>query len=237
MRSSMQMPRSTCEQRHVGVADRSIPADASDRNAVKQLVSTLTRLDVLINNAGVVYPDPSSTYLTPVAELQASLLGSAEDAWENTFRINVEAPFYLAASVLHLLAAAPDAGRIINISSIGSVLADPLTHQPAYQASKAAVNHLTRLLASKFRDTGIRVNAICEDASCASLTTAPGYFPSEMNNPNNPKGNVARAGELVPVKRAGQEEDVAGTAIWLSSKAGSYVNGQVIHLGGGREWA
>jgi NAD(P)-dependent dehydrogenase (short-subunit alcohol dehydrogenase family) len=58
-----------------------------------------------------------------------------------------------------------------------------------------------------------------------------------MNSPNNPTGNLARAGELVPVKRGGEEEDIAGTAIWLASRAGSYVNGQVIHLGGGREWS
>jgi NAD(P)-dependent dehydrogenase (short-subunit alcohol dehydrogenase family) len=143
-------------------AHDSIPADASDRDAVKAFVSSLTRLDVLINNAGVVFPDPPSTHLTPVAELQASLVASPEESWSKSFQVNVEAPFYLAASVLHLLAQAPDAGRIINISSIGSVMADPSTHQPAYQASKAAVNHLTRILASKFRDTGVRVNAICE---------------------------------------------------------------------------
>lgn len=105
-------------------------------------------------------------------------------------------------------------------------MSDPVIHQPAYQSSKAALNHLTRLLASKFRTTGVRVNAI-----------APGYFPSQMNDPSNPRSNLARAKELVPVQRGGEEEDVAGTAIWLASRAGSYVNGQVIVLGGGREWA
>lgn len=151
-------------------AHSSIPADASDREAVNALVSKLTRLDVLINNAGVVYPDPPSTHLSPLPELQASLLASPPDTWTKSFQVNVEGPFYLAASVLHLLAQAPEAGRIINISSIGSVMADPSTHQPAYQASKAAVNHLTRLLASKFRETGVRVNAICERADLRRLS-------------------------------------------------------------------
>lgn len=105
-------------------------------------------------------------------------------------------------------------------------MSDPAISQPAYQASKAALNHLTRLMASKFRNTGIRVNAI-----------SPGYFPSQMNDPSNPKSMVSKAKDLVPVKRAGMEEDIAGTAIWLASKAGSYVDGQVIVLGGGREWA
>lgn len=105
-------------------------------------------------------------------------------------------------------------------------MSDPTTHQPAYQASKAALDHLTRVLASKLRCTGVRVNAI-----------SPGYFPSQMNDPANPQSMLARAGELVPVQRGGEEEDVAGTAVWLASRAGSYVNGQVIPLGGGREWA
>jgi NAD(P)-dependent dehydrogenase (short-subunit alcohol dehydrogenase family) len=127
---------------------------------------------------------------------------------------------------MHLLTASPTHGRIINISSIGSTMSDPATHQPAYQASKAALNHLTRLLASKLRETGIRVNAI-----------SPGYFPSQMNDPTNPKSMLARAKELVPLKRGGEEEDAAGTAIWLASRAGSYVHGEVIPLAGGRNWA
>ena len=104
-------------------------------------------------------------------------------------------------------------------------MSDPRVHQPAYQASKAALNHLTRLLASKFRRHGVRVNAI-----------SPGYFPSAMNDPTNPKSMLARAKELVPLQRGGEEQDIAGTALWLASRAGSYVDGQVIVLSGGREW-
>ncbi|WWD06350.1 hypothetical protein V865_004440 [Kwoniella europaea PYCC6329] len=62
------------------------------------------------------------------------------------------------------------------------------------------------------------------------------YFPSQMQNPNNPNGMLARSKELVPLKRGGEEEDAAGTAIWLASRAGSYVDGQVIPLSGGRDW-
>ncbi|WVQ74296.1 hypothetical protein IAR50_003893 [Cryptococcus sp. DSM 104548] len=201
-------------------------ADISDRSAVISLIAGFTKLDVLINCAGIVLPDTPSTHHTPLPELQAALLSSSPDTWSRTFSTNVEAPYFLSASALHLLAAAPSGGRIINISSIGSIMSDPNTHQPAYQASKAAVNHLTRLLASKFREHGVRVNAI-----------SPGYFPSQMQDASNPKSMLARAKELVPVKRGGEEEDAAGTAIYLASRAGSYVNGQTIVLGGGREWA
>ncbi|WWD22661.1 hypothetical protein CI109_107154 [Kwoniella shandongensis] len=201
-------------------------ADISSRDAVTALAASLTKLDVLINCAGIVIPDPPCTHLTPLPELQAALLGSPSSTWSNTFSTNLEAPFFLSVSVLHLLAKSPPGGRIINISGIGSIMSDPNTSQPAYQLSKAALNHLTRVMASKFRDLGIRVNAI-----------SPGYFPSQMQDPNNPKGYLARAKELVPLKRGGEKEDIAGTAIWLASRAGSYVNGSVINLGGGREWA
>ncbi|KAL7423624.1 hypothetical protein Q5752_001205 [Cryptotrichosporon argae] len=201
-------------------------ADVSDREQVTRLVAGLPRLDVLINNAGTVIPDPPHTHLTPPPELQAALLASPASTWADTFRVNVEAPYFLSASAAHLLAAAPAGGRIINVSSIGATMCDPAVHQPAYQASKAALDHLTRLLASKLRALGIRVNAI-----------APGYFPSQMNDPANPKSMLAKATELVPLQRGGEEEDAAGTAIWLASRAGSYVHGEVIPLAGGRNWA
>ncbi|WWC67330.1 uncharacterized protein I206_101238 [Kwoniella pini CBS 10737] len=200
-------------------------ADISSRDEVTKLASSLSKVDVLINCAGIVIPDTSSTHLTPLPELQKALLSSPASTWSETFSVNVESVYFLSVSLLHLLAAAPSGGRIINISSIGGTMSDPNTHQPAYQASKAAVNHLTRLLASKFREHGIRVNAI-----------SPGYFPSQMQDPNNPKSMLARSKDLVPIKRGGEEEDAAGTAIWLASKAGSYVDGQIIPLSGGRDW-
>ena len=200
--------------------------DVSDRGSVAKLVAKLPSLDVLINNAGVAIPDPPSHHLMPLDELQHALLDSPMDTWEKTFNVNVAAVYFVTVSSLHLLAASPYGGRVINISSMGSIFSDPNIHQPAYQVSKSAVNHLTRLLASKFREHKVLVNAI-----------APGYFPSEMNDPSNPKSFVARAKEIVPVKRAGTAGDISGTAIWLASRAGSYVNGQVIHVDGGRQWA
>lgn len=198
----------------------------TDRAAVTAFISTLSRLDVLINNAGICLPDTPSTHKLPVAELQAALLSSPSDTWTATFATNVEAPYFLSASALHLLAKSPHNGRIINISSIGALNSDPRSSQPAYQASKAAVSHLTRLLASKFREHGVRVNAI-----------VPGLFPSQMQDPNDGKSQLSKAKDIVPLRRGGEEEDIAGTAIYLASRAGSYVDGDVIVLGGGRNWA
>jgi NAD(P)-dependent dehydrogenase (short-subunit alcohol dehydrogenase family) len=206
-----------------------VPVDLANPNATQTVLDALgnnPKLDVLVNCAGISRPDAPTSDRTPIVELQASMSASDPDAWTQTFLTNVQAPYALSVGLLHLLAVSPSNGRIINISSIGAIMTDPNVHQPAYQTSKAALDHLTRILASKFRQHGVRVNGI-----------APGYFPSAMNDPNNPKSMVARSEELVPVKRAGKEEDIAGTAIWLASPAGSYVNGQVIAVDGGRSWA
>ncbi|KAL1407308.1 hypothetical protein Q8F55_006729 [Vanrija albida] len=200
--------------------------DVTDRGAVTAFIGTLPRLDVLINNAGICLPDARSAHTDSLPALQAALLSSPAENWAATFATNVEAPYFLSASALHLLAASPQGGRVINISSIGALNSDPRSHQPAYQASKAAVTHLTRLLASKFREVGVRVTAI-----------VPGLFPSQMQDPNDGRSQLSKAREIVPLRRGGEEEDIAGTAIYLASRAGSYVDGDVIVLGGGRNWA
>lgn len=112
-------------------------ADISDRPSITSLVASLSKLDVLINCAGIVLPDTPCNQFTPLPELQAALLASPHETWSRTFSTNVESLFFLSASALHLLAAAPAGGRIINISSIGSTMSDPVISQPAYQASKA----------------------------------------------------------------------------------------------------
>ncbi|KIY68477.1 NAD(P)-binding protein [Cylindrobasidium torrendii FP15055 ss-10] len=206
-----------------------VPVDVTSPDAAKKIIEALgenPKLDVLINNAGIGRPDPPSTFELPVEKLQEAMLGSLHTTWSDTFHTNVEPIYFLSAGLLHLLAASPTGGRIINISSMGGQLADPRTYIPAYQASKAAVNHLTRVLASKLRNHGVRVNAI-----------APGYFESEMNDPKDPTSLISKNVQFVPLKRAGNATDIAGTAVWLASPAGSYVDGQVITLDGGRSLA
>jgi len=206
-----------------------ISADLTDHLSFPKIIVALgdsPSLDVLINCAGIVKPDQPSNHRMPILELQAAMMSSEHATWSSTFLTNVEAPYFLSVSLIHLLAASQVGGRIINISSIGARMSDPMVHQPAYQVSKAALDHLTRLLASKFREYQVRVNAI-----------APGYFASAMNDPNNPNSTISRAKELVPLKRGGEGADIAGTAIWLASPAGAYVDGQVIVLDGGRSWA
>lgn len=166
-------------------------------------------LDVLINNAGAVWAEPFDE------------LGVA--AWDKVMNINVKGPFHLTRFLLPLLekaASDADPARVINIGSVDGLQA-PGLDTIAYSSSKAAVHHLTRHLAHQFARRRITVNAI-----------APGPFESQMMAETLRRfGEGIRAGN--PLGRIGEPSDIAGTAIFLSSKAGSYITGTVIPVDGG----
>ncbi|KAL4941880.1 hypothetical protein BDV06DRAFT_222710 [Aspergillus oleicola] len=181
-------------------------------------------LDALFHCAGIRYMN--TTPYAPgdsLSQLETATLSCPYSGWEHTFRLNVLAPYYLTAGLITLLgqAAAKDEGRgcVVLFSSPASVH----NHQfvPGYQTSKAAVDHLVRILAAEFKEFYIRVNAL-----------SPGIVPSGMT-PDDGQSNLRLASET-PAKRAGTEEDMAGCALWLISKAGSFVDGKVIRNEGGR---
>jgi NAD(P)-dependent dehydrogenase (short-subunit alcohol dehydrogenase family) len=131
--------------------------------------------------------------------------------------------FFLTQQLLPLLAAAAkpnDPARVINIGSIDAIHI-PSVDNYAYSASKAAVHHLSRVLAVKLGERNITVNAI-----------APGFFHSKMTEwlfDNFGERIIANC----PLHRTGLPSDMAGTAIYLASRAGAYVNGAVITVDGG----
>ncbi len=191
----------------------SIPADLSTMDGIQTLVDEIksreSQLDVLVNNAG--------------ASWGASIDEFPEDGWDKVMNINVKGPFFLTQALLPLLeasASAEDPARIINIGSIDGLNVSKLESY-SYASSKAAIHHLTRSFASHLADRHITANAI-----------APGPFPSMMT-----AGIAAKMGDAitqgVPLKRWGEPADMAGTAIFLASKAGAYVSGAVIPVDGG----
>jgi NAD(P)-dependent dehydrogenase (short-subunit alcohol dehydrogenase family) len=191
----------------------SIPADLSTTEGVTALADEIKqrepRLDILVNNAG-------ATWGAPIEEFP-------EAGWDKIMDINVKGPFFLTQALLPLLesaATAEDPARIINVGSIDGLNVNRMPTF-SYGPSKAAVHHLTRTLASHLADRHITANAI-----------APGPFPSKMMaHTLETMGEKIR--QSVPLKRIGEPADMAGTAIYLASKAGAYVSGTVIPVDGG----
>src|SRR5690606_39038111 len=170
-----------------------------------------SRLDVLVNNAGAAWGAPLEEY--------------PESGFDKVFAINVKAVFYLTVRFLPLLRAAAspdDPARVINIGSVDGIRV-PVMENYAYSAAKAAVHQLTRHLAGRLAPERITVNAI-----------APGPFESKMMAfaLNDPKMR-AEIEAAIPLGRIGRPEDVAGAAIYLSSRAGAYLTGAVIPVDGG----
>lgn len=191
----------------------SIPADLSTLEGIRTLTDEIksreSQLDILVNNAGATWG--------------ASIEDFPEAAWDKVMDINVKGPFFLTQAMLSLLEASASAGdpaRIINVGSIDGLNINKMGTY-SYGPSKAAIHHLTRTLASHLADRHITANAI-----------APGPFPSKMT------AGIQRAmgdqiTENIPLKRWGVPADMAGTAIYLASKAGAYVSGSVIPVDGG----
>ena len=191
----------------------SIPADLSGLDGINALVGAIQRaekkLDILVNNAGATWGQPIEEF--------------PEHAWDKIMDINVKGPFFLTQALLPLLEASAtpeDPARVINIGSVDGLNVNALPTF-SYGPSKAAVHHLTRVLASHLAARDITCNAI-----------APGPFPSKMMAGTLDKfGDKIREG--VPLKRIGEPPDMAGAAIYLASRASSYVTGVIIPVDGG----
>jgi NAD(P)-dependent dehydrogenase (short-subunit alcohol dehydrogenase family) len=189
-----------------------IPADLSREDECVRLANEIAQrednLDVLVNNAGATWGAPMADY--------------DEAAFERVLALNVKGVFHLTKALRPLLeqSASPDApSRVINIGSIDG-LHVPSLETYAYSASKAAVHQLTRHLAKNMAPL-VTVNAI-----------APGPFESKMMRATLDAFGDAIAASA-PMKRIGKPSDMAGTAIFLSSPAASYITGVILPVDGG----
>lgn len=188
-----------------------LPHDISTVEGARQLAAELAErepaLDILVNNAGAAWGEAFETF--------------PEQGWDKVMDLNVKSPFFLTQA-LHpqLKAAAGDRpAKVINITSIDGMRLNAWETY-SYQASKAALIHLTRRMAARLVRDRINVTSI-----------APGAFGSDMNKAARDFGDqVAKA---IPARRIGTDEDMAGAAIYLASRAGDYLVGETITVDGG----
>ncbi|GAB2874969.1 SDR family NAD(P)-dependent oxidoreductase [Lentzea nigeriaca] len=181
-----------------------IVSDIASIDDVRRLAAEVGDVDVLVNNAGIF---PFST--TPEQSL--------ED-YERVFDVNVRGTYFLTAALAPAMVA-KGKGSIVNVSSIAAVVGTPVGS--VYNASKAAMDALTRSWAVEFGAAGIRVNSV-----------APGPIRTEMA--------VTSVGEMfdgfsnsTPLGRAGEPEEIAEAVLFLASDKSSYVTGAVLHADGG----
>lgn len=184
--------------------------DLADENALTTVVPRILQrhghLDILVNNAGVC--------------IWGEFLSSSTEAWHRTLATNLTAPYLLARAAAKPMVA-QGWGRIINIGSYVSVLGRERLQ--AYVASKHGVTGLTKSLAGELGRHGVTCNAI-----------APGFFLTDMAEPVTRDPERMRVfTDCIALGRWGRPEELGGSAVFLASEAGSYVNGHVLHVDGG----
>jgi NAD(P)-dependent dehydrogenase (short-subunit alcohol dehydrogenase family) len=190
-----------------------ISCDVATVAGIEALTADLTgrtgALHILVNNAGTLCDVPIDDY--------------PEQGWDDVVDLNLKSCFFMVQKALPLLRAGATAERpatVINIGSVGGLRVGP-RETYAYAAAKAGLHHLSGSLAKRLGPENITVNAI-----------APGFFPSDITKITSKDMHQALI-QMVPRRRVGQAQDVAGLAIFLASSAAGYLTGAVIPLEGG----
>ena len=190
----------------------SLPGDVSTAAGVAALVAAYNaheaKLDILVNNAGAAWGAPFDEF--------------PEAGWDKVVDLNLKAPFFLTQALHPQLKAGAAGGqpaKVINIASIDGQTVNP-QETYSYAASKAGLIHLTKRMALRLVEDQIIVNALC-----------PGAFASDMNRAARDEAVAVAA--RIPARRIGVDDDMAGAAIYLASRAGDYVVGTTLTVDGG----
>ncbi|RKK17050.1 hypothetical protein BFJ66_g8575 [Fusarium oxysporum f. sp. cepae] len=182
-----------------------LPGDVSERDEAIRLAEEVGNKEpngiyLLVNNAGIAEDDNTKFW-----------------------------PYYMSMAFLPLLAKGREttpgySSQIVNVSSISGAMKGSSMGQPAYATSKAALTHLSRMIATLTKDIKVRVNVI-----------APGLFPSEMTTGESDEGNKSNIDKKMinPAGRPGHDTDMAATILFLAVKGGLFYNGQIVYPDGG----
>lgn len=183
------------------MADKSVPG-----RIVDETVAEFGRIDILINNAGMIRRAPAVDF--------------SEEDWATVIEVNLSSIFRLSqAAGRHMIA--QGSGKIVNIASLLSFQGGITV--PAYTASKSGVAGLTKALANEWAKFNVNVNAI-----------APGYMATKNTQPlRDDETRNRQIMERIPAGRWGDSEDLAGAAVFLSSAASDYMQGHILVVDGG----
>ena len=191
-----------CEGITGDLSDRAVPA-----RMIAEAEAAFGHLDILINNAGMIYRQPAHEH--------------SDDMWDKVMEINVSSPFRLAKEFGRRLIEKGAPGKIVNTASLLAFQGGILV--PSYAASKGAIAQLTKALANEWASKHITVNAI-----------APGYMATANTAPLQADENRNRQIlERIPAGRWGTPTDLAGAAVFLCSRASDYITGHVLVVDGG----
>jgi 2-deoxy-D-gluconate 3-dehydrogenase len=173
---------------------------------VGQIVVEFGRLDIIVNNAGIIRRAPA--------------LDFSESDWDDVLQINLKAAFFLSQSAGRVMVP-QKSGKIINVASMLSFQGGIIV--PSYTAAKSGIAGITRALANEWAKYGINVNAI-----------APGYMATDNTAPL--RSDAERSASIlarIPAERWGTPDDLQGTIVFLASNASNYVQGAIIPVDGG----
>ncbi|RKL45009.1 hypothetical protein BFJ72_g3659 [Fusarium proliferatum] len=217
-----------------------LPGDVSEKDEAIRLAEEVGKkepngIHLLVNNAGIAEDDNTKFSsagepdMSDAKALSEHFLKTEPQQWAATLKTNVTGPYYMSMAFLPLLAKGREttsgySSQIINVSSISGVMKGSSMGQPAYATSKAALTHLSRMIATLTKDVKVRVNVI-----------APGLFPSEMTTGESDEGNKSNIDKKMtnPAGRPGHDTDMAATILFLAGKGGLFYNGQIVYPDGG----
>jgi len=193
-----------------GITARFYRADVTDRpalaGAAARIADDLGPVDVLVNNAGACIHRPA--------------LDVPEDEWRTVLDVNLTG-VWNGCQIFGAAMVAAGGGAIVNVGSMSGEIVNRPQWQPAYNASKAGVHHLTRSLAAEWAPHGVRVNAV-----------APGYVRTDMSPVDDPEFAPRWVGDA-PQQRAAAPEEIAPAVLFLASAASSFMTGSVVVIDGG----